>query len=118
MKKTVIRFSLLAFASCAAMAQATSPVAQSVQKAIEGNPEVAARFSEFRAAGDEIGVAAGAWKPHLDLTANAGRRAYTNSQFSPSSPSFNESGARLELSQMLWDGLATRHEVDRLSHAR
>ena len=118
MKKLVVRFSLLAFASCAAMAQVTSPVAQSVQKAIEGNPEVAAKFNEFRAANDEIGVAAGAWKPHLDVTANAGRRTYTNDQFTPRSPDFYTGGARVELSQLLWDGFATKNEVERLGHAK
>jgi adhesin transport system outer membrane protein len=118
MKKLVVRFSLLACASCAALAQVNSPVAQSVQKAIEGNPEVAAKFNEFRAANDEIDVAAGAWKPHLDVTANAGRRTYTNDQSRPRSPDFYTGGARLELSQLLWDGLATRNEVDRLGHAK
>ena len=118
MKKLVLRFSLLAFASCAALAQTTSPVAQSVQKAIEGNPEVAAKFNEFRASNDEIGVAAGAWKPHVDLSANAGKRTYTNSQLTPGSPKFYEGGARIELSQLLWDGFATRNEVDRLNHAK
>ena len=62
--KTFIRFSLLALASCAAMAQTTSPVAQSVQKAIEGNPEVAAKFNAFRASNDQMDVAAGNWRPH------------------------------------------------------
>ena len=50
------------------MAQTTSPVAQSVQKAIEGNPEVAAKFNAFRASNDEIDVASGNWKPHLDAS--------------------------------------------------
>ena len=59
MKKSLLRFSLLALASSAAVAQSTSPVAQSVEKAIEGNPSVAARFNAFRAADDEIGVARG-----------------------------------------------------------
>ncbi len=118
MKKTLIRFSLLAVASCAAMAQTTSPVAQSVQKAIEGNPEVAAKFNAFRASNDEIGVAQGAWRPHLDASANAGKRTYTNSQTDPTHPNFYEGGVRLELSQLLWDGLATKNEVDRLGHAK
>jgi outer membrane protein, adhesin transport system len=118
MKKTLIRFSLLAVASCAAMAQTTSPVAQSVQKAIEGNPEVAAKFNAFRASNDEIGVAQGAWRPHLDASANAGKRSYTNSQTDPTRPNFYEGGVRLELSQLLWDGLATKNEVDRLGHAK
>ncbi len=118
MKKTLIRFSLLALASCAAMAQTSSPVAQSVQRAIEGNPEVAAKFNAFRASTDEIDVASGNWMPHLDAGANAGRRSYDVTQGIPSDPRFYEGGVRLELTQLLWDGLATRNEVERLSHAK
>ena len=118
MKKTFISFSLLTLASCAAMAQATSPVAQSVQKAIEGNPEVAAKFNAFRAANDEIGVASGNWRPHLDASANGGKRTYDNTSTVPQDPHFYEGGVRLELSQLLWDGLATHHEVERLNHAK
>ena len=109
MKKSIIRLSLLALASGAAMAQTTSPVAQSVQKAIEGNPEVAAKFNAFRASNDEIDVASGNWKPHLDASANAGKRTYENTQGAPRTPRFYEGGVRLELSQLLWDGLATHH---------
>ncbi len=116
--KTFIRFSLLSLASCAAMAQTTSPVAQSVQKAIEGNPEVAAKFNAFRASNDEIDVAAGTWKPHLDVSANGGKRTYDNTSTVPKDPRFYEGGVRAELSQLLWDGLATHHEIDRLSHTK
>lgn len=118
MKMTFIRFSLLTLASCAAMAQTTSPVAQSVQKAIEGNPEVAAKFNAFRASNDEIDVASGNWKPHLDASGSAGRRSYENSQSNPRDPRFLTGGVRLELSQLLWDGLATHAEVERLGHAK
>ncbi len=118
MKKTFIRFSLLALASCAAMAQTTSPVVQSVQKAIEGNPEVAAKFNAFRASNDEIDVASGNWRPHLDASAIGGKRTYENTQSVPRDPRFYEGGVRLELSQLLWDGLATHHEVERLGHAK
>jgi adhesin transport system outer membrane protein len=118
MKKTLIRFSFLTLASCAAMAQTTSPVTQSVQKAIEGNPEVAAQFNAFRASNDEIDVASGNWKPHLDAIANAGKRTYDNSQLRPQKPQFYEGGVRLELSQLLWDGLTTHNEVERLGHAK
>src|SRR5471032_2963218 len=100
------------------MAQTTPPVTQSVQKAIEGNPEVAAKFNAFRASNDEIDVASGNWKPHLDASANAGRRTYDVTQGAPSNPRFYEGGARLELTQLLWDGLATHNEVERLSHAK
>ena len=118
MKKTFIRFSLLTLASCAAMAQSTSPVTQSVQKTIEGNPEIAAKFNAFRASNDEIDVASGNWKPHLDASANAGKRTYETTNSVPRDPRFYEGGVRLELSQLLWDGLATHHEVERLGHAK
>ncbi|HEY8974487.1 MAG TPA: TolC family outer membrane protein [Burkholderiaceae bacterium] len=118
MRKTFIRFSLLALASCAAMAQSTSPVVQSVQKAIDGNPEVAAKFNAFRASNDEIDVASGAWKPHLDATAAAGKRAYENTNSLPRDARFYQGGVRLELSQLLWDGLGTRSEIERLGHAK
>ena len=118
MKKTFFCLSLLTLAGGAAMAQVTSPVAQSVQKAIEGNPEVAARFNAFRASNDEIDVASGNWRPHLDASANAGKRTYDNTSTVPRDPRFYEGGVRLELSQLLWDGLATHHEVERLGHAK
>ena len=118
MKKTLIRFSLLTLASCAAMAQTTSPVTQSVQRAIEGNPEVAAKFNAFRASNDEIDVASGNWKPHLDASGSAGKRTYENTQSTPRDPRFYTGGVRLELSQLLWDGLATHSEVERLGHAK
>jgi len=118
MKKTIIRFSVLALASCAALAQTTSPVVQSVQKTIEGNPEVAAKFNAFRASNDEIDVAAGAWKPHLDATAEAGKRAYENTQSLPRDPRFYQGGVRLQLTQLLWDGLGTHNEIERLGHAK
>jgi outer membrane protein, adhesin transport system len=118
MKKSLIRFSLLMLASCAAMAQTTSPVTRSVQRTIEGNPEVAAKFNAFRASSDEIDVASGNWKPHLDAAGSVGRRSYENTQSDPRDPRFHSGGVRLELSQLLWDGLATHNEVERLSHAR
>jgi adhesin transport system outer membrane protein len=118
MKRTLLGLSLLTLASCAALAQTTSPVAQAVQRAIEGNPEVAAKFNAFRASNDEIDVAAGDWRPHLDASGSAGRRNYENTQSVPRDPRFNDAGVRLELSQLLWDGLATHHEVERLGHVK
>ena len=118
MKKTLFGLGLLTLAASAALAQTSSPVAQSVQKAIEGNPEVAAKFNAFRASNDEIDVAAGDWKPHLDASGSAGKRNYENTQSVPRDPRFSQAGVRLELSQLLWDGLATHHEVERLGHVK
>jgi adhesin transport system outer membrane protein len=122
MRTCLLRLGLAALAhgAVAAPAPALSPVALSVQRAIEGNPAVAASFNAFRAAHEEIDVAAGAWKPHVDTSADAGRRTFTYSipVGGSTSPEFTQTGVRLELSQLLWDGLATRHEVDRLGHAQ
>jgi adhesin transport system outer membrane protein len=118
MKTCLLRLGLAALAGSAAAAPALSPVAVSVQRAIEGNPTVAASFDAFRAADEEVGVATGAWKPHLDAAADAGHRTYAYTSPIAGSPEFAQTGVRLQLSQLLWDGLATRNEVDRLGHAK
>ena len=61
----------------------------------------------------------GNWKPHLDVSGAAGKRAYDVTVGAPAtSPRFYEGGVRAELSQLLWDGLATHNEVERLGHAK
>jgi len=120
MQSCLLRLGLAALAGSAVAAPALSPVAVSVQRAIEGNPAVAASFNAFRAANEEIDVAAGAWKPRVDAVADAGRRTlgYSVPIAGNPSPEFTQTGVRLELSQLLWDGFATRNEVDRLGHAK
>lgn len=88
------------------------------QKAITTNPEVTARFNAFRAASNEIDVARGGYYPRLDLSANVGRERDRISDRNPESASLSRTGVALSLTQMLWDGLATSNEVDRLSHAK
>jgi adhesin transport system outer membrane protein len=118
MKHCLVRFGLAALASCAAHAQGASPVADSVRKAIEHNPQVAASFDALHAARDEADAAAGAWYPRVNALADAGHRTYGYSGPLQSSTDFAQNSVRLELRQLLWDGLATNKEIERLGHAK
>lgn len=114
---------LSAIALCctsAAMAQAADPTAlkQAVQKAINANPEVTSRFNAYRASADAVDAARAGYLPRLDLNASAGRDRDQIDGRTPESQSTNRAGAALTLSQLLWDGLATRNDVSRLDHER
>lgn len=86
------------------------------QKAVTNNPEVLARLHAFNAAREEVDVARGGYFPRVDLTAGAGRERLREPGVD--ARSFNRRGATISLTQMLWDGLATRNEVSRLGHAK
>ena len=116
MKKTLLGFSSIALACGAALAQSTASLQGAAQKAIETNPEVAAKFNAFRASIDEIDVAGGALKPRIDLSADVGRSEDRITHRNPVDQNLNRSGVALNISQLLWDGLATRNEVKRLGH--
>jgi len=91
------------------------------QKAVLKNPEVLARWHALNAATEEIGVARGAFFPRLDLSSASGREklvAPPASNEAAISSSFSRSATSLTLSQMLYDGFATRDEMRRLDHVQ
>ena len=103
-------------------AQDNGALRDAAQKAISTNPEVTARYNAFLAARDEVDVARGAYYPRVDLTAEAGK---TRDTINPPSrlvgqetQSLSRSQAALSVTQLLWDGFATRDEVKRLGHAK
>jgi adhesin transport system outer membrane protein len=89
------------------------------QKAIANNPEVTARFNALRAAANEQDVARGGFLPQLNLSADGGR-GYDNirGRTPNDGAAVNRASIGLNATQLLWDGLATKKEVDRLGHAR
>ncbi|MES2936004.1 MAG: TolC family outer membrane protein [Pseudomonadota bacterium] len=87
---------------------------ESAQQAILSNPEVLARWHAFEAAKSERSAAAGSYLPRVDLAAGAGREFLRDSQ---QSRSFNRGNVSLTLTQMLYDGFATKNDVSRLDHA-
>lgn len=112
----------VAVAVCAALggarAQAGDPLREAVSKAVAGNPEVTARFNAFKAADEAVAVGRAGYLPRLDLNAGIGRDRDTIESRLPQTQSLNRTGVSLTLSQVLWDGLATRQEVGRLGHER
>jgi adhesin transport system outer membrane protein len=101
-----------------AAAQAVDPMRAAVEKAVQTHPDVTARLNAYRAASDAVDVARAAYYPRLDLTANAGRESSRITSLTPETQSLKRSGAALALTQLLWDGLGTRRDVERASHER
>ena len=92
------------------------------QKAIVNNPEVNAKYHNFKASVEEVGVAFGGYLPRVDVVAGAGREYIKEPVFSGSKVYnegyYNRTGWLVSLNQMLFDGFATRNEVKRLNKAQ
>jgi adhesin transport system outer membrane protein len=104
--------------SAAARGQSADPLRDAAQKAVASHPDVTARYNALRAAGDAVDAARGAWLPRVDLHATAGRVDDHITTRVPANDAMTHTGLALQVTQMLWDGLATRHDVDRLGHER
>ncbi|WP_428423962.1 TolC family outer membrane protein [Methylibium sp.] len=100
------------------LAQTDDPLKAAAQKAIQTNPEVTARFNAYRAAGNEIDVARGAYYPRVDLSADVGRSRDSIDSRIPKDQNLSRTGVGVSLTQLLWDGRLTQTEVSRLGHAR
>jgi len=108
----------LLFAAATAHAQSTDPLRAAVEQAVNGNPEVTARFNAYRASVDAVDVARSGFLPRLDLSANVGRDSDRISTRSPATQTLTRREAGLTLTQVLWDGLGTRNDVARSGHDR
>jgi adhesin transport system outer membrane protein len=113
-----ITLTVLALACGTAMAQGAPASSVAAQRAIETSPEVAAKFNALRAAVEEIDTASAAYLPRVDLSAEAGRTEDRITSRHPQDMGLNRTGVALNVTQVLWDGFATRSEVSRLSHTR
>jgi len=100
-------------------AQTPSPtnLKAAVERAILQNPEVKLRFNNLNAAQEERRSAEGGWLPKVDLEV-AGGSYKTLKPSLAATESYNGNRASVQLRQMLFDGLATRNEVRRLSYAQ
>ena len=101
-----------------AAAAAADPLRSAAQKAVASNPDVTARYNAYRAAGHERDGARGAYRPRIDANADVGQTRDRYDNRNPASQSLGQHGVGLSLTQMLWDGNATRSEVERLDHHR
>ncbi|MEK8033707.1 TolC family outer membrane protein [Ideonella sp. DXS29W] len=117
--KPLVALSLITLACGAAFAQGSpATVSAAADKAIRSNPEVAAKFNALRASAEEVDAAQAGYLPRVDLTAEAGRTEDRITGRDPANQSLNRTGVALNITQVLWDGFATRSEVSRVSHTR
>ncbi|MFV5213699.1 TolC family outer membrane protein [Azonexus caeni] len=89
---------------------------QVAQQAVQKSPEVTIKWRNYKAAEEEVGVARGGYFPKLDLTAGAGRESLEVP--GSAKDTYTRRGYALTLSQMLFDGFATRSEVRKLGKAK
>ncbi|MBK7617614.1 MAG: TolC family outer membrane protein [Burkholderiales bacterium] len=118
MKNTVLGASLITLACCSAMAQSTA-VTGAAKKAVETNPEVAAKFNAFRASISEVDISRGAMLPRVDLSADVGANEDRIAGRTPSADqSMSRTGMALTATQLLWDGMTTSKDVSRANHQK
>jgi adhesin transport system outer membrane protein len=98
-------------------ATAPKPLVDAICVAINTNPDVLAKYHAFAASVEEIEVARGLLLPRVDLNAEVARKSDKVSSRVPESQSMTVTGLSLTATQLLWDGLASRYQVDRFSHA-
>ncbi|UYF98785.1 MULTISPECIES: TolC family outer membrane protein [unclassified Halomonas] len=85
-----------------------------IQQTIITNPEVNAAWANFEASGSDIRAAQGGYLPTIDVRAGVGIQDQSND----GRGSYDSDFAELTLSQMVFDGFATRSDVERLDRAR
>ncbi|MBC7204010.1 MAG: TolC family outer membrane protein, partial [Pusillimonas sp.] len=83
---------------------------ETVEKAIFTNPEIRAQFQTFIASLETQNFTKGDLRPSVDLQAQLGREWRTNIPGSPSQ-NWSRHGYTLQLTQLLYDGLATANSV-------
>ncbi|RDB42049.1 agglutination protein [Halomonas sp. DQ26W] len=86
---------------------------QVIRQALTTNPEVHAAWNGLSAAGHDVSVARGNYLPRIDVTAGIGREDSGDGR-----GSYDTDFAELTLNQMIYDGFATRSEVERLDRAK
>jgi len=99
------------------LVRAEAPIADyrgAVTRAALENPEVMAAWHNFEASRDERAVARGNYFPRIDVEAGSGREQSRTPL--RAEDRYHLDSNRLNLTQMLFDGFATRNEVDRLDH--
>ncbi|MCG8535672.1 MAG: TolC family outer membrane protein [Pseudomonadales bacterium] len=84
---------------------------EAVELAITNNPAVLASFNAYVASGDGLKAARGGYLPRLDFDAELGSERIENQQSIESS--LSAESYRLTLTQMLFDGFATREGVEK-----
>lgn len=110
-----VLIAMLLMSSAYAQGAATN-INEATQHAINTNPEVQARWHEFLASTEAQDVARGGFLPQVDVSAGYGRERQNFRNNQRPDQTYNRRGLTLTLNQMIYDGFATRNEVDRLGY--
>ena len=115
---SAVSLAILALTASAAVAQ-TLPesLVKAMQKAIVSHPEVQARWHNFNGARAERDAASAGYRPQVDLALGVGRENQKYPGPTTYLTDYNRSNGSLTLTQMLFDGMYTSHEVKRLGYA-
>ena len=100
-----------------AQAQSLEATRSAAQRALQTNPDVTSRLNAYLGKIEAQTAAAAGYKPRLDLNADVGNDRSKN-RGATDWQKINRGGAGLTLTQVLWDGLATRDQVTRAGHDR
>lgn len=106
---------MLCLASIPLLAHAqVATLKSAAEKAVLSNPEVLQRWHAYKATEGERDAAFGGYLPRLDLSASKGRDHRDDPLLKKD---YARNATTLTLTQMLYDGFATRNEVKRFDHA-
>ncbi len=109
--------SVLAIAlSVAGLAAQAATLNEAAQQAVLQNPEVQVRWRAFNGTQAQQDAARGGYFPSVDITAGVGRESLE--QPNQADRNFNRRNLSVSLTQILFDGFATRSEVRRLGYAK
>ena len=113
---TAVALLMAGFTALPASAQSLDAARAAARKALQSNPEVTARLHAYLGKVEAQTAASAGWKPRVDLNADAGvdRAQFRNL----TSQNVKSGGLGLTLTQVLWDGMATRDNVNRAGHER
>lgn len=107
----------LVLSTSPALAEEISTLKEAVSQAVLQNPEVNASWYSFESTKHEQRAGVGGYYPKVDLTAQTGRERVRTSGVSDWGY-YDPFGANLTLTQMLFDGFATKNDVERLNQSR
>lgn len=92
---------------------AVANLKDAVRQAVTSNPDVLAKYNAFLAAGQQTKGARGSWLPRVDLSGRIGWETYDTDA---GTSDFTPREAALELTQLLFDGGATKYRIEQFSH--
>lgn len=106
------------FVAPSAWSEPVGSLDEAISRSVVQNPEVMASWHNFEAAGEEQRAGKGGYYPSVDLVGQIGHERLDLSPSGAADGSYEPWSAGLSLTQMLFDGFATKNEVSRLGHMK